>query len=492
MIKKEDFLPNLNETLDPENWEHYQQLGYKMIDDIIDYLKNIEKEKVWQPIPEKTIEVYKTPIPQKGTTPENVYEDAKKLALKHPYGNIHPRFWAWINSPGTIMGVFAETLGATINSNCIYGDHGAIHIESQVLSWIKEMYSLPTSYSGVLVSGGSMANLYGLTVARNSFNESIREKGVEQQLTIYCSTETHNSVDKAIELLGIGRKSLRKIPVKSDFTIDLNILQAQIEMDRNQGFVPFCVVGNAGTVNTGAIDPLNDLADICEKENLWLHLDGVYGLLAHLVETERDKLNGFERADSLAFDLHKWMYVNYSVGCVLFKSKEQHKNAFAIKADYLMDHERGLRVGGGPNQYNDLGVELTRPNRALKVWMSIKEHGIEKYARMLGKDIQLAKYLEKQVNMHLNLELMAPVNLSIVCFRFNPGGLSREELNHINKEILMDLQESGDAVISSTFLNGNYVFRTAITNHRSKMKDIDILVKSILKLSSVYAVLEKI
>lgn len=480
-----EYNQGMEETLDPQNWEEYQQLGYKMIDDIIGYLKNIEQQKVWQPIPESIKKEYKSPLPKTGSAPNNVYEDAKRLALNLPYGNIHPRFWAWINSPGTVMGVFAETIAAAMNSNCIYGDHGAIHIETQVLSWIKEMLDLSVDYSAVLVSGGSMANLYGLTVARNSIeNRSIRQKGMkmDNQLTVYCSTETHNSIDKAIEHLGIGYQFIRKIPVNNDYTIDLEILQEAIDRDKLKGYTPFCIVANAGTVNTGAVDPLNAIADLCEKENIWMHVDGAYGLFAHLIESKKQQLSGFERADSIAGDLHKWMYINYSAGCVLFKSKQKHYQSFAKEADYLMDHERGLRVGGGPVEFNHLGIELTRPNRALKIWMSLKEHGIEKYSRMMAKDIQLAKYLEYRIYDHPLLELMAPVNLSIVCFRVNPIDTLPETLNDLNKEILMDLQESGDAIISSTLLDGNYVFRTAITNHRSKKSDIDILLNSIQKI----------
>lgn len=476
---------DIQETLDPQNWNDYQKLGYKMIDDIIGYLKNIEKKKVWQPIPEEVKKEYNTLVPKIGTPAYMVYNDAVKLALSYPYGNIHPRFWAWINSPGTIMGVFAEALSATINSNCIYGDHSVIHIEAQVLSWIKQMIHLPENYSGILVSGGSMANLYGLTVARNSVQHSqVRIDGMKEtnQYTIYCSTETHNSVDKAAEHLGIGRKFIRKIPINNDFTINLDLLKKEITKDKSQGFSPLCIIANAGTVNTGAIDPMNQIADICEEENIWMHVDGAYGLFAHMVEPE--KLSGFERADSVAGDLHKWMYINYSVGCIFIKSKHQHKNSFAADADYLMKHERGLSVGGGPSEYNHLGLELTRPNRALKVWMSIKEHGVNKYAQMINKDIQLAKYLEKLIQNNIHLELMAPVNLSIVCFRFNPGSLSVDQLNDLNKEILMDLQESGDAIISSTILHGNYVFRTAITNHRSQFSDIDLLIRSILKIAN--------
>ena len=206
---------NLEETLDPNNWNDYKNLGYKIIDDIVDFLKDVENRKVWQPIPKSLHNEYKTSLPKSGSSPNSVYENAKRLALDHPYGNIHPRFWAWINSPGTLMGIYAEMIANTMNSNCIYGDHGAIYIETQVLDWIKEMFSLPIRYSGVLVSGGSMANLYGLTVARNSHSEHLRKIGMsKQQLTIYCSEETHNSIDKAIELLGIGSDFIRKIPIK--------------------------------------------------------------------------------------------------------------------------------------------------------------------------------------------------------------------------------------------------------------------------------------
>jgi glutamate/tyrosine decarboxylase-like PLP-dependent enzyme len=315
-------------------------------------------------------------------------------------------------------------LAATMNPNMGGGDHIANEVEAQVIEWMKTLMGFPAGASGLLVSGGSMANLTGLVVARNTkAGFDIRKEGLQSDhahLVLYGSTEMHSSIDKAVEVMGLGSNSLRQIPVNAEFQIDIPALEEAIRSDRQAGFQPFCIVGNAGTVNTGAIDDLEKLAEICQRENLWFHVDGAFGALARLVPGARELVTGIEKADSVAFDLHKWMYMPFEVGCILVRREEDHRRAFSLTPEYLMHAQRGL--AGGTHWFSDYGVQLTRGFRALKVWMSIKEHGIDKYGRVIQQNIKQAQYLAELVEAAPELELVAPVPLNIVCFRYCADG----------------------------------------------------------------------
>ncbi|WP_315819659.1 pyridoxal phosphate-dependent decarboxylase family protein [Paraflavitalea speifideaquila] len=299
-------------------------------------------------------------------------------------------------------------------------------------------------------------------------------------MIIYGSAETHNCVVKGVEVIGIGSDNFRKVPVDEQYRIRVDLLKQMIRADREAGHLPFCIVGNAGTVNTGAIDPLEELAAIAKEEQCWFHIDGAFGSVPKILPEFEDRLKGVELADSLSFDFHKWLYVNYEVACVLIRDATIHREAFAAAVNYLVQHERGL--SGGPDSFSNYGMELSRGFKALKVWMSIKENGLHRYQYMIRKNLRQAQYLAGLVQAEPTLELLADVPLNIVCYRFNPGGLEDEELNIINKEILMRLQEQGIAAPSYTLLNGKYAIRAAITNHRSRMDDFDILVEETLRI----------
>jgi glutamate/tyrosine decarboxylase-like PLP-dependent enzyme len=344
----------------------------------------------------------------------------------------------------------------------------------------------PADSSGILVSGGSIANITALIVARNTMIANSKNAGVYTapgKLTAYCSVETHNCIGKAAEAIGIGNEQLRKIPVNDQFEIDIDALKNKIREDKANGFIPFCIVGNAGTVNTGTIDPLAKLVKIAREENTWFHIDGAFGALAKLVPAYQSRLKAIEDADSVAFDLHKWMYMQYEVGCVLFKNAAAHRAAFTTAVNYLTAHERGL--ASGPETTSNYGMELSRGFKALKVWMSLKEHGVEKYSQVISQNIDQAFYLGELINRQPQLELMAEVNMNIVCFRFNPGGLDGEQLNSLNKELLMRLHESGIAAPSYTLLNGSYVIRAAITNHRTRRQHLDAMVNATVKIGEI-------
>ena len=472
-------------SLDPQKWDELRATGHRMVDDMFSYLQQIRSRPVWQPVPSESREALNASLPQDGSDTADIYDEFLQHILPYNLGTVHPRFWGWVCGTGTPTAMLADMLASGMNASPSFGDHADIYVEKQVLNWSKEMLGFSRESSGLLTTGASMANLLALTVARNYYNDTIRGKGLRNtpgQLVVYGSVETHNCVQKAIELLGIGSENYRKIPVNASYRIRVDVLQDQIEEDIRNGYLPFCIVGNAGTVNTGAIDDLELLAEIAKQYNCWFHVDGAFGAVLNILPEYKDKLKGLALADSLAFDYHKWFYVNYDAGCVLIKDAAAHKDAFAVNASYLQKHERGVIAGN--DHFNHLGIELSRGFRALKIWMSLKEHGLEKYRQLVRQNLQQAQYLAALVRGHDQLELLAPVDMNIVCFRFIANGLEENKLNELNKEILMRLHEAGTALPSFTVLNGSYALRAAITNHRSKLADFDILIQEAVRLGN--------
>jgi aromatic-L-amino-acid decarboxylase len=486
MREKEDI--ESEETLDPADWESMRKLGHKMLDDMVDYMKTVRERPVWQHVPDRIKVHFSSPVPQYPQQPEEIYEEFVEKVLPYPMGNIHPRFWGWILGTGTVMGAFAELLAASMNTNTGGGDnHVANHVEKQVIDWIKEMLGYPPSASGVLTSGCSAANIIGLTVARNAkAGFDLRRKGLRcapQKMLLYASQEVHSSIQKAVELLGLGSEALRLLPVNDYFQIDLQALKATITEDREDGYMPFCVVGAAGTTNTGGIDDLDALANLCQQENLWLHVDGAFGAWAALTPRARNKVVGIERADSLALDLHKWMYMQYEIGCILVRHEKHHRKAFYLTPDYLAHGEGGRGLAGGDLPwFSDYGFQLSRGFRALKAWMSLKEHGSRKYARIIQQNIDQALYLGELINASPELELLAPVTLNVVCFRYVAPDMDDAALDELNKQIVIELQEQGVAVLSGTIIKDKYVLRAANSNHRSRREDFDILVKEVIRI----------
>jgi len=478
----------LEETLDPQDWSGLRALGHQMVDEMFSYLEDIRESPSWQPLPREVKISFAQPVPLDPQGADAAYRDFKQNVLPYPLGNIHPRFWAWVCGSGTPGAMLADMLASAMNSNVHGGDHAAIYVELQVLSWLKQALGYPLEASGLLVTGGSVANFVGLAVARNAkAGWDVKSEGLSnsRSLVVYCSRETHNSVQKGVEALGLGTNGLRYIDSDSDFRIRMDALRKAVAADRKAGKQPICVVGNAGTVNTGAVDDLSALADFCGTENMWLHVDGAFGAIAAISPALRPLLRGMDRADSLAFDLHKWMYMPYDIGCVLVRSSESHRSTFSSEAAYLGNHGRGLT--GGPMWFKEYGLELSRGARALKAWFSLKEHGLRKFQALVERNVAQAKYLVEMVAADDRLQLLAPAPLNVVCFRFKGGIEDEKTLTALNEEIVVRLQETGAASPSSTIIGGRFAIRVANVNHRSRREDFEYLVNEVIRLGNEIA-----
>lgn len=471
-------------SLDPDDWAAHRAAGHRALDDMLDWLMTLRERPAWQPMPEEAMAAFARPVPRDPEGFDRAYAEFRRDILPYPVGNVHPGFWGWVQGTGTVGGVLAEILKAGMNVNAWGGLHAAPYVEAQVLDWCKTLLGFPAEASGVLVSGGSVANLVGLQVARDAAggpdSASRGLHALPHQLVMYASSETHNSVDRAVRTLGLGGEGLRTVPVREDWRVDLAALRDAIEADREAGRRPACIIGNAGTVNTGATDDLGALADLCEEYGLWFHVDGAFGALAAISPALAPLVAGMSRADSLAFDLHKWLYMPYNVGCILVRHRAQHRASFTPGgASYLTALERGTASGAW--NYSHLGPELSREFRALPVWMSLKEHGVARYAAQIEQNVAQARALGSMVAGEPELELLAPVALNIVCFRYRRGLADVNRSNAVNREILMRVQERGVAVPSSTVLRGMFAIRVANTNHRSRQEDFAALVAAVLE-----------
>ncbi len=462
-------------SLDPDDWSAVRALGHRMLDDMFDDLAGVGDGPVWRTMPAATREAFSAALPRDGADPGEVYDRYRRLIAPYGVGNRHPRFLGWVHGGGTAMGMLAELLAAGLNANCGGRDHAPILCERQVVRWSAEMLGLPADSSGLVVSGTSAANLIAVLVARTAvLGEAVRRDGIgAARLTAYASEAAHMCVARALDMAGLGAGALRRLPCDAAGRMEVAALPARIAADRAAGLTPFLVIGTAGSADTGAIDDLAALADCCARERIWFHVDAAFGAIAMLSPALRPRFRGIEAADSVAFDFHKWAQVPYDAGCIVVRDPAAQLAAFAQPATYLARHPRGL-AAGAPWPV-DLGPELSRGFRALKVWMTLATYGADRIAAVAETCCALAQRLAASIEAEPRLTLAAPVGLNIVCFRCRGADDAR------HGEIAADLQEAGDIVLSTTSLRGRAVLRAAFVNHRTTAADVDGIVPAVLR-----------
>jgi aromatic-L-amino-acid decarboxylase len=466
-------------SLDPKDWSAARADARAMLDALFDHLQGLPDQPVWQAPPDALRAAFREPLPQSGAPLAELHEVFETAIRPYSSGNAHPGFMGWVQGGGTVAGVLGEMLAAGLNANLGGRDHMALEVEQQVVHWAKQMFGFPDAATGLFLTGTSQANFLGVLIARvRALGEGVRREGLAAQprpLTAYASGGVHGCVGRAMDTAGIGSDQLRLVPTDAQGRMRLDALAAALAADRAAGAQPFLLVGTAGTVDTGAIDDLDALADLAAAEDLFFHIDGALGALAVLSPALKPKFKGIERADSLAFDWHKWGQVSYDAGFLLVRDGELHRKAFAGDHAYLSRADRGLaRDGWWPCDY---GPDLSRGFRALKTWFTLKAYG----AAALGETIQgtcdLAQMLGRRIEAEPELELMAPVALNVVCFRYrspNPDAL--------NAAIVADLQIEGRVAPSLTRLDGAAAIRACIVNHRTGEADVEALVDGVLRL----------
>jgi aromatic-L-amino-acid/L-tryptophan decarboxylase len=478
-LPEDDYDQTDDSTLDPADWTETRALGHRMLDDMFDYLQQIRERPVWQPIPAEVRGEFRGALPSGPTDMATVYRDFTQLILPYSTGNVHPAFMGWVHGGGSVAGMLAEMLAGGLNANLGGRDHIPIEVERQIVEWMRQIFGFPKGASGLFVTGASIANFVALLIARTAaLGPIVREVGFDdsgKRLVAYTSRAAHGCIAKAMDMSGLGTGLLRSVPTDTMQRIQLSELRNAITADRAAGLTPFLIVGTAGTVDIGAIDDLDGLSDLASQEGLWFHVDGALGALAVLAPDLASRLKGIERADSIAFDFHKWAQVPYDAGFVLVRDGRKQLDTFSAPAAYLQRELRGT-AAGSPWPC-DLGPDLSRGFRALKTWFTLKVYGTAQLGAVISRTCRLAQYLKGRVEQTARLELAAPVQLNIVCFRYRS-----EDSDRVNAKIVIDIQEAGIAVPSTTTIEGRLAIRVAIVNHRTQRCDLDALIAAVLKL----------
>lgn len=458
-------------TLDPDDWEEFRALSHRMLDDMLDYTRDIRDQKTGPPTKE-AIEDIRVPLTAEGEGEDQVYEVFRRSILPHTVMLTSPRFWGIVAGQGSPYGMLAEMLRAGMNGAQEF-TFAEAQVNAQVIEWIKQ----------VLVGGGSEANFTGLAVARNAkAGTDVKADGLQglpRRMVLYCGDETHLCLDRSVELLGLGNRALRRIPTDDDCRIRIDALEKAIKDDREQGFLPLCIIGCAGTVNTGAFDDLNSLADLAERERMWFHVDGVFGTWVRLSRTHRHLADGLERADSLAIDLHKWMNMPYGIGCTLVKDRRAHFSTFAYghEAEYLKS-AFDLSEDQLTNPHN-LALPLSRNFSSLKAYMLLRAFGKRRYSDLIQQNLDQIGYLTRLIEVDPELERTASVASNIVCFRYVMPGLSEADLERLNRKVIEDLHQDAFLMISDTVVKGKYMLRACDVNHRTRHEDMAFLVDAV-------------
>jgi glutamate/tyrosine decarboxylase-like PLP-dependent enzyme len=464
-----------------DDWSIFRSLGHRIVDDLADYLSTIAERPIATPITQVELDAWTEPVPFAGLPPEIVYKIVRDRLFNQPLGNLHPRYWGWADGSGLPLAALANLLATALNPNVEGMDHSACLVELQVVRWWASVFGLPTHTSGLLVSGTSTANLMALAIARTSRISAAASTHPSRKpvdLFFYASQEAHASVPRALRILGHRKAALRLIGTLADGAIDPNKLRSAILKDIKADRTPTCVIATAGTTVTGAVDDLVSIRAITREYNMWLHVDGAYGALAHLASSGKGLIAGIENADSLAFDLHKWPGLPFGTACLLTPHGADHLKTFAIHPDYLVGFPVPPTLTAPP--LSSLGIEVSREFRALRVWMCMRAYGIETFASLIERNLAQARYLRSRITADSAFQLIAPTNLNIVCFRWRGvPSASLDHLNAVNQKILARLLHRPRVVVSGAFFQKVFVLRAAIFNHRSVETDFDQLLETI-------------
>jgi aromatic-L-amino-acid/L-tryptophan decarboxylase len=462
----------------------FRRLGHRAVDAMADLLAALPERPVTtgESAPQIRKRLGQRSLPLRGEDPERTLDEAIELLIEHSLFIGHPRFLGYITSSGAPVGALADFIAATVNPN-LGGwplSPMASEIEAQTVSWIAELLGYPVPSGGILTSGGNLANFIGFWAARrHKLDWNVRREGLFPSGTrrprVYVSEETHTWIQKAADLSGLGTDCIRWIPTDETLRLDVGALRRQIEADRKAGDLPFLVVGAAGTVSTGAIDPLPAMADLAAQEGLWFHVDGAYGAPAAALPDAPPDLRGLARADSVAIDPHKWLYAPLEAGCVLVRHAKHLRDTFSYHPPYYPDEDP---APDAPPMYHELGPQNSRGFRALKVWMGLRSVGRDGYVQMIGEDMRLARALHEKAAAHPELEPWTQ-NLSITTFRFIPQDLRERTLeaaaylNDLNREIVERLQSQGKIYLTHAVVRGTFVLRACVVNFRTSMADIE-------------------
>ena len=456
--------------------DEFRRLGHELVDSVADFLASLPERPVTTGESPRDIRAAlgDASLPENGTPPDELLREARELLFDHSLLTGHPRYFGYIIGAPAPIGALADLLAAAVNPNVggFVLAPMATEIEAQTVRWIAELVGYPTDAGGLLVSGGNMANFVGFLAARASRADwPVREQGAGgRALRVYSSTETHTWIQKAADLFGLGTDAIRWIPTDPELRMDVAALREQLAVDRRAGDTPFLVVGAGGTVSTGAIDPLDELAALCRDEGLWFHVDGAYGAFAAALPDAPAALKALGQADSVALDPHKWLYQPAEAGCVLVRDREALLRTFSYRPAYyhLASGEEEERTN-----YFELGPQNSRGFKALKVWLSLRQVGRSGYVRMIGEDCALARELHRAVVAEPELE-PGPAGLSIATFRYVPDDRPRddEELNELNAALLSRLEAGGEAFLSNAVVGGRFYLRACIVNFRTTVDDV--------------------
>ncbi len=454
----------------------------RMLDDILDHMAGLRDAPLWRAPLERVRLYFDAPLPRQPEALAAVHEAFLSHIAPYSSGNAHPGFMGWVQGGGAPVGMLAEMLAAGLNCNVGGRDHMAIEVERQIVRWMAELFQFPRDSTGVFLTGSSMANFCALQIARTrALGPEVRAQGLGEagaRLVAYTSAAAHGCIRRAMEMAGLGGQALRTIETDAGHALSVPALTQAIAADRAAGLTPFLVVGTAGAVDVGAIDDLKALAELTKAENLHFHVDGAFGALAMLSPKLAVKLAGIERADSIAFDFHKWGQVPYDAGFLLVRDPVLHRATFASEAAYLRRADTGL--AGGDWWPCDLGPDLSRGFRALKVWFMLKTYGLDALGQVVERCCDLAADLAACVDALDELERLAPVALNVVCFRYRGANADSVGVDRLNAAIVEDLHLEGRVAPSLTTIDGQTAIRAAIVNHRTGRPDIVALITGVI------------